>query len=106
MRNIIAITVCVIVALCVWRVASIISPDAVSMAIGFLFGILSSLPVTLLALSGNRQRADVAPVRDVQPPAPVVVLYSNRTQNVYLAGDDEPLDVVPDLRQKAIIPRR
>lgn len=113
MRAIITIIVGAIVAGCVWRVASVISADAISMAIGFLFGALSSIPVTLIALSGNHSRRpyteDELEARE-QRQAPVVVLYSNRqyNQHVYLAGDEdeEVYDLTPTLRHNAITTRK
>lgn len=45
----------IIVALSAWRVASIISPDAISMAVGMLFGVVAGIPTALLMLAGNRR---------------------------------------------------
>ncbi len=43
-------------ALVAWYVASRISPDAISMAVGMLFGVLAGVPTTMLAMAGSRRR--------------------------------------------------
>jgi hypothetical protein len=68
-----------------WFFASILSPDAVGMAVGMLFGVLAGIPTALLVLAANRHRepeADYTPVR--QPP--VVVLYPPKPQPSHSFG--------------------
>lgn len=77
MRAIIFLLVLLIVCALCWFVAGILSPDAVGMAVGMLFGVLAGIPTALLMMAGNRQRThnddDYMPER--QPAAPVVILY-------------------------------
>ena len=79
------IVLCFIVAfmLVAWQVAAALSPDAVAMAVGMLFGVLATIPVALLVMASNRHnRNDDCGLPALrEPPAPVVVIYSNRTNN-------------------------
>ena len=44
-------------ALC-FNVAALLSPDAVGIAVGMLFGVLSGIPTALIMMAGDRRRAD------------------------------------------------
>lgn len=39
-----------------WRVGDILSPDALSMGVGVLFGVLAGIPTALLVMAGSRRR--------------------------------------------------
>lgn len=55
----------------VWKSFSVLSSDAVGMAIGVLFGVLAGVPSALLVLASDRKRSDwpasVLPTSPVQP---------------------------------------
>lgn len=40
-----------------WRVGGSLSPDALSMAVGVLFGVLAGVPTALLVMAGGRSRS-------------------------------------------------
>ena len=46
----------IIVGAFAWRLASHLSPDSVAMAVGYLFGVLSGIPVALLNNAVRRPR--------------------------------------------------
>lgn len=56
MRALFAGVLLMICAVGAWRVATVISPDAVSMAVGMLFGVLAGIPTALLMLASGRRR--------------------------------------------------
>jgi hypothetical protein len=39
-----------------WRIGDTLSPDALSMAVGVLFGVMAGVPTALLVMAGGRQR--------------------------------------------------
>jgi hypothetical protein len=72
MRGLAAILLVIILAVCGWRVVSIISPDATAMAIGMLFGVLSGIPTALLLLAAGRRSGDY---EDDRPATPRTIIY-------------------------------
>ncbi|HXF61524.1 MAG TPA: hypothetical protein VNK95_07900, partial [Caldilineaceae bacterium] len=42
-----------------WRIGATLSSDALSMAVGVLFGVMAGVPAALLVLAGSRQREPV-----------------------------------------------
>lgn len=57
MRKFLGLLALVFVAICAWQVGNSLSSDAISMAVGVLFGVLAGLPAALLVLSGERRRS-------------------------------------------------
>ena len=49
----------IVVGILGWNIGSLLSPDAVAMAVGVLFGVLAGLPVALLVLAANRRKEEV-----------------------------------------------
>lgn len=47
-RIIVLLLVVVVVFVSAWRVATIVSPDAISMAVGMLFGVLAGIPTAMM----------------------------------------------------------
>jgi hypothetical protein len=91
MRAIVTVCVIAVAALASWGVASVLSPDAIGMAVGLLFGVLAGIPTALLIMANsNRRRRDPDDYEPREPPAPVVVLYSNRTTNntIWMSPDE------------------
>lgn len=41
-----------------WRIGEALSPDALSMAVGVLFGVMAGVPTALLVMAGSRRRSD------------------------------------------------
>lgn len=59
-----------------WRIGETLSSDALSMAVGVLFGVMAGVPAALLVMAGSRQRTpatpmQTAPVYERQMPAQV-----------------------------------
>ena len=75
-----------------YHVVNILSPDAVAMAIGVLFGILAGIPTMLLMLVGQRR-----------PPAPQM---PTGPRYQVITGDGAPyvLDVVSGTRYAIVKP--
>lgn len=62
----------IFMALC-FNVAAMLSPDAVGMAVGMLFGVLAGIPTALLMMAGNRRRYD-----DDDEPSTAITKYSHQ----------------------------
>lgn len=61
MRTVIVLAVIVLLGLVAWQIGSILSPDAISMAVGLIFGVLAGVPAALLVFAATgRQRDDGA----------------------------------------------
>ncbi len=58
MKNFIGLLVLVFVGVVGWRVGGSLSSDAMSMAVGVLFGVLAGVPTALLLLAADRRRND------------------------------------------------
>jgi hypothetical protein len=43
-----------------WRIGNALSPDALSMAVGLLFGVMAGVPTALLVMAGSRRRSEEA----------------------------------------------
>lgn len=61
-RFIIWLPVAVVVVVFAWKLVERLSPDAVGMALGVLFGIIAGVPVSLLVIAGNRRQP--APIQE------------------------------------------
>lgn len=56
MKKWLGLAVIVFVGTAGWRIGDILSPDALSMAIGVLFGVMAGVPAALLVMAGSRRR--------------------------------------------------
>ena len=56
MKRWIGLALLVFVAAAGWRIGSVLSPDALSMATGVLFGVMAGVPTALLVMASNRRR--------------------------------------------------
>ena len=56
MKNFIGLILLVFVGVLGWRIGGSLSSDAVSMAVGVLFGIMAGIPTALLVLASDRRR--------------------------------------------------
>ena len=87
--KIVGIIVVLCVAIVVWRITTFVSPDAVAMAVGMLFGVLAGIPTALLMQAGNRDGEchdrqwtdEELAAHGIQRQPPVVIIYSNHTTN-------------------------
>lgn len=79
-----------------WRIGNMLSPDALSMAVGVLFGVLAGVPTALLVMAGGRrarlqeevreERRNAAAVHPAQwgpagyfpPPQPPVIVLAGQ----------------------------
>lgn len=56
MKRLVLLVAVVMAAILIWRVGSRLSPDAVGLATGVVFGVLAGLPTAILILASNRNR--------------------------------------------------
>ena len=56
MKNFIGLILLVFVGVLGWRIGGSLSSDAVSMAVGVLFGIMAGIPTALLVMASDRRR--------------------------------------------------
>ena len=66
MKHFLGLATLLFVGVLAWRIGEKLSTDAVSMAIGVLFGVLAGLPAALLVLAVGRRREPEAGVRQTQ----------------------------------------
>lgn len=65
MKGWLGLALLVFVGVAGWRIGASLSPDALSMAVGVLFGVLAGVPTALLVMaSGRRQRRQEAERED------------------------------------------
>jgi hypothetical protein len=64
MKRWISLALLIFVGTAGWRVGESLSPDALSMAVGVLFGVMAGVPTALLVMAGGRRNAEKAPGRD------------------------------------------
>jgi hypothetical protein len=65
MRRLIVLGVMVFVGVAAWQIGNKLSSDAISMALGLVFGVLSGVPAALLVLAtSGRRRSDAVDVWD------------------------------------------
>jgi hypothetical protein len=57
MKRWFGMAILVFVAAAGWRIGAALSPDALSMAVGILFGVLAGVPTALLIIAATRRRA-------------------------------------------------
>jgi hypothetical protein len=60
-----------------WRIGDSLSSDAISMAVGVLFGVLAGVPTALLILAAERRRDEP---RETRPVAALGAAYPHYTQ--------------------------
>lgn len=68
MKRFFLLTVLVFVGVMAWRIGGRMSPDALGVAVGLVFGVLASVPAALLVLAAAR-RGDQRPERGPSPRA-------------------------------------
>lgn len=56
MRNVVILIVVVLIGAVGWRIGGRLSPDAMGLATGVVFGVLAGLPTALLVLAADRNR--------------------------------------------------
>jgi len=58
MKNFLGLALLVGIGAAGWRIGGLLSSDAVSMAVGVLFGVLAGVPTALLLIAGNRRQGE------------------------------------------------
>lgn len=58
MRQFIGVAALIVVGVAAWRVTDGMSSDAISMAVGVLFGVIAGLPAALLVMASGRRARD------------------------------------------------
>jgi hypothetical protein len=56
MKQVILVAIMAVVAVTAWRIGTQLSSDAISMAVGVMFGVLAGVPTALLVLASSRRR--------------------------------------------------
>lgn len=88
---ILAIPVGVFVAALAWKAGSVLSPDAIGMAVGLIFGALAGIPAALLVVAAGHRRDDFEDV--YQPPEPRRRLPPpSPTGRIWVVVDEDPAD--------------
>ncbi len=89
MKKVIVLTALIFIGVAGWRIGNRLSPDALGMAIGVLFGVLAGVPMALLAMAAGRRRNDEAELGRAAPrgglPAPYGG-YPSQAPIIVLAG--------------------
>ncbi|MFN8495360.1 MAG: hypothetical protein U0350_47620 [Caldilineaceae bacterium] len=63
MKKLLGLILLVFIGVIAWRIGGSLSSDAVSMAVGVLFGIMAGIPTALLVLASDRRRNEQAEMR-------------------------------------------
>lgn len=92
MRFIAGLIVLIFVGVSGWFVGSQLSPDAIGMAVGILFGIMASIPVMIMVLASRNQADQFYGQHQPEPPAPPQVTI-NQTHYHYHAPPAERVTV-------------
>ena len=67
MKQWIGLALLVFVGTAGWRIGNALSPDALSMAVGVLFGVMAGVPTSILIMASSRRRnVEEASTRDRQ----------------------------------------
>ncbi|MBI3960887.1 MAG: hypothetical protein HY328_18915, partial [Chloroflexi bacterium] len=64
MKRLAVVALLIFVGFAGWRAGGVLSTDAMSMAVGMIFGVLASLPAALLMLAATRR------FQQAEPPSP------------------------------------
>ena len=70
MKRLVVLVGLALLALLIWRIGSRLSPDAVGLAIGVVFGVLAGLPTAVLVLASNRRRRGDETMARTRPHGP------------------------------------
>ena len=102
MKRFLGLALLVFVGVAVWQIGSKLSPDAIGMGVGVLFGIMAGIPAALLVLASGRrgqardadwqphqqrgQRGQMPPYGGYPQQPPVIVLTGNGMGQGYPQG--------------------
>ncbi len=67
MKRLAIIALLIFVGFAGWRAGGVLSTDAMSMAVGVVFGVLASIPAALLILAATRRSAQAEPLTAPRP---------------------------------------
>lgn len=106
MRKLVIVGCLLFVAVAAWRIGERLSPDAIGMAIGVLFGILAGIPTALLVLASSRRRSemDEEPRVAGRPRGALAYGYEQamlpqQPPVIILAGNGAPMQMLPQQGQ-------
>jgi hypothetical protein len=106
MRKLVIVGCLLFVAVAAWRIGERLSPDAIGMAIGVLFGILAGIPTALLVLASSRRRgeADEEPRMGGRQRGALAYGYEHpmlpqQSPVIILAGNGAPMQMMPQQEQ-------
>src|SRR4051812_12305501 len=86
MKRWMALALLIFVGAAGWRIGGSLSPDALSMAVGVLFGVMASVPTALLVMAGNRRRSSEARTEEIsrrELQGPVMRMHSQQYGQQY-----------------------
>lgn len=85
MKRYLGLALLVFVGVAGWRIGNTLSPDALSMAVGVLFGVLAGIPAALLVLASGRRR-EVAAEQERQRAAQAMWGHAPQPPVIVVAG--------------------
>ena len=102
MRHLPAVIFLIVVAIVGWKIGSVLSRDALSMALGVIFGMMAGIPAALIAVSLKRQvpaeqpgnQQGERPLLPAPVPAPrpkLIIVQSERA--LLSAGNQQRIEV-------------
>ena len=102
MKHLPAAIFLIVVAIVGWKIGSVLSRDALSMALGVIFGMMAGIPAALIAVSLKRQvpaeqpsnQQGERPLRPAPVPAPrpkLIIVQSERA--LLSAGNQQRIEV-------------
>lgn len=102
MKRWIGLALLVFVGTAGWRIGDALSPDALSMAVGVLFGVMAGVPTALLFMAGGRRHnAEEAPTRERQAGSTAINAWN--APYPYAANQYAPQYAPPYAQQPPII---
>jgi hypothetical protein len=86
MKRYLGLLLLIFVGVAGWRIGGSLSPDALSMAVGILFGVLAGIPAALLVLASGRRRENAAEEERRRAAQPMWGSYAPQPPVIVVAG--------------------
>lgn len=80
-----------------WQIGGRLSPDAIGMGVGVLFGVMAGLPTALLVLAGNRRHEAPTPMPPALTQQPPIIILNGSRQLSTADTQSEVHDIYADL---------
>ena len=87
-QKILILFVVIFLAFAGWNIGGRLSTDALGLALGVMFGVMVSIPIALIAVTGNRNRQPDRPAREPSRIAEVSLLPVVRPTNYWLVSEE------------------